>query len=117
MSEVSPIYLLKHAGYRILEFFRHWYLDGFLRWRYHSINSLEKMDRVFAVKINLHNLFQPLYQDYSLIGYFWGFIFRSLRVTAGILVYGTVQAVFVVLYLLWAALPVFAIYQIIKNAV
>ena len=112
---ISPLYLLNQAGYRILEFFRHWYLNGFLTASHLSLNVLERLDRIFAFKITLKNLFQPLYQDYSVIGYIWGFVFRSLRLIAGSIVYGALVLISVVLYLIWAVIPLYVIYNIFIN--
>lgn len=115
MGEISLVYLLRHAGWRILEFFRHWYLDGFLRAGGWALSVLERLDRIFAVRISFKNLFKPLYQDYSLIGYLWGFVFRSVRVTTGGLIYLFLVLVAIGLYLAWAATPIYIIFKIFSN--
>jgi len=112
---ISLIYLLNQAGYRVLEFFRHWYVGGFLTASHLSLNVLERFDRIFAFKITLKNLFQPLYQDYSVIGYLWGFVFRSFRLIAGSIVYGALVLISVTLYLIWVAIPIYIIYNILIN--
>lgn len=103
-------------GFRILEFFRNWYLGGFSRFMAVFYGTLHRLDREFAVAINAKNLFKPLYGDFSALGYFLGFIFRALRVLAGSAVYAVVAAVFLMLFAAWAALPLFAIYKIIFYA-
>jgi len=115
MGEISFIYLVSRAGYRILDFFQHWYLGGFLAVRHLSLNILERLDRFFALKITWKYLFQPLYQDYSIIGYLWGFIFRGLRLLAGSLVYGVLILAFSIFYLIWAAIPIYLIYRIFSG--
>lgn len=115
IGEISLIYLLRHAGYRILEFFRHWYLDGFWRAGGWTLSVLERLDRIFAVRINFNNLFKPLYQDYSLIGYLWGFLFRSARVLVGGIIYLAIALAAAGLYLIWAAAPVYIIFKIFSN--
>lgn len=112
MGEISPIYLLRHAVYRIVEFFRHWYIHGFLRAGDWTIGFLERLDKWFALRITLKNIFKPLYQDYSFIGYIWGFIFRSARLFAGGIIYIVIILAAIGLYAIWAALPIFIIYKI-----
>jgi hypothetical protein len=114
--EISLVYLLNRVGYRIAEFFRHWYWNSFFIAGNWLVGRLERLDRFFALRITLKYLFQPLYQDYSLIGYIWGFIFRLLRILVGGLVYASLLSVFLVLYLIWLAAPIFIIYKIFTNA-
>lgn len=115
VSNVSLVYLLTHLGRRVLDFFRHWYWHGFLRAIHWSYNFLERLDRIFALRITIKNWFQPLYQDYSVIGYLWGFVFRTVRILAALLVYGVFLAASLGLFLLWAAIPLFVIYNILSN--
>ncbi len=115
IGEISLIYLLRRAGYRILEFFRHWYLDGFLLAGGWTLSVLERLDRIFAVRINFNNLFKPLYQDYTFIGHIWGFIFRSARVAIGGLIYLFLALAAIGLYLAWAAAPIYIIFKIFSN--
>ena len=113
--DISFVFLAQRLGSAIFNFARHWYLDGFLRWVHWSYNILEKLDKIFALRITFKNLFQPLYQDYSLIGYFWGFIFRSARTLVGAAVYIFFALFSLVLYLIWASIPLAAIYQIFSS--
>ena len=78
----------------------------FLRW----------LDREFAVAITARHWFKPLYGDFTILGYIFGFIFRTLRILAGTAIYTVIAAVFLVLFLFWAAFPPFAIYKIIFYA-
>ncbi len=112
LINTSVIYLLRRLGIRILDFFRHWYIDGFLKASDWSLQVLERLDRIFAIRITLKNWLQPLYQDYSPIGYLWGFIFRSLRIFAGLILYLLFFILSVALFLLWALIPIYAIYKI-----
>src|SRR3989344_8781183 len=109
-GNISLVYLLKHLGRRVLDFFRHWYIDGFLKISDLALAALERLDRSFALRITAKNWLQPLYQDYSFIGYLWGFIFRTIRIFAGLAVYAFVLAAAIGLFLLWAALPIWVIY-------
>ncbi len=115
MGEISLVYVANRLGYRILAFFQHWYLNGFLTATDSLLNVLERLDHFFAFKITFKHLFKPLYQDYTLIGYLWGFVFRSLRLIFGGLVYGIIILAAAALYLVWAAIPIYIIYKIISN--
>ncbi|MDO8429976.1 MAG: hypothetical protein Q7S73_01245 [bacterium] len=114
-NNVSIVYLLAHLGRRILDFLRHWYIHGFLRAIDVSYNILEKLDKIFALQITAKNWFQPLYQDYSIIGYLWGFVFRTARIFASLVIYGIFIILSSILFILWALLPPYVIYKIISS--
>jgi len=97
----------------VVDFFRHWYYGGFLFFFHRLINLLEVLDHYFALKINLHYLFQPLYQQYTFIGYFLGFIFRGIRILVAGVIYGLVILSGLILYLLWSVVPVFVLIKIL----
>lgn len=113
--EISLIYLIKHLGQRIVEFFRHWYLNGFLKASDISLTILERLDRTFALRISIRYLFSPLYQDYSFIGYMWGFIFRAIRIILASVVYSIFVLFSFVLFVVWTLIPIFIIYNIIVS--
>lgn len=114
-SDISLLYITTHLGRRISDFFRHWYVDGFFRAMDWALSGLERLDKRFAVRITAKNWFQPLYQDYTIIGYVWGFIFRTVRIFVGLSVYLAFVIFAASLFSAWAALPVFVIYQIFTN--
>ena len=101
----SLFYLVQKFFYRIFEFIRHWYIDGFLWFAHHTLNFLEGLDRFFALKVTLRYWFKPLYQDYSFLGYFLGFVFRTGRLLAGGIIYLIIVLIAAALYLAWAFLP------------
>ena len=108
----SLFYLVNQLIYRIIEFFKHWYIHSFYILGNFVISLLVKLDRVFAVKISIRYLFHPLYQDYTLIGYILGFIFRLIRIFAGSLVYFLILIIAGAGYLVWLLIPIFLIYKI-----
>ncbi|MEK7593393.1 MAG: hypothetical protein AAB464_01620 [Patescibacteria group bacterium] len=107
------VYLFNRFFYRLKEFFRHWYVKSFFIYTDFVVSFLERLDRVFAFKITLRFLFQPLYGDYSVLGYILGFIFRISRLAVGGLVHLAVIAIAVVLYLIWLATPIYIVYRIL----
>jgi len=115
ITSISLVYILTHLGLRIFDFFRHWYWHGFLKSANWFFNILERLDRYFAVRISIRFLFKPLYQDYSWIGYMWGFVFRAIRIVAGFIFYIVLMAIALAMFLVWAAIPLFVVYQIIVN--
>lgn len=112
---ISLIYLLTQAGKRGLYFFRHWYIDGFIRWAHWVWNALERLDRVLALRITARNWYKPLYQDYTIAGYFFGFLFRMLRIFVALVVYLSLFLLAASLFLFWSAIPIYAIYQVAIN--
>ena len=106
----SAVYLIHRCFDRIRQFMAHWYIGGFIAvWNWvHA--ALTTLDETLAFRITLQNLFQPLYQDFTVIGYVLGFIFRVIRVAIGLLLYPVVVGGGAVAYLLWASIPLIIIY-------
>jgi hypothetical protein len=111
----SISYILNRFFFRVYYFLYHWYIRGFRKFFNWVLNYLEKLDYKFALRINLKNIFQPLYQDYSFFGYILGFIMRSFRILIAIFIYGLFIIFCSFLFILWALVPVFLIYQIVVN--
>lgn len=112
---LTAVYLLKRFVYRILSFFRHWYADGFLAITRGALNSLELFDRFFALKVSVKNWFQPMYGDYSFISRVMGASFRTGRIFSALIFYLVFCLLALALFLAWAAIPLWAIYQIATN--
>jgi len=105
-------YLFIRLVYRLTEFLRHWYLDSFKIYSHFIISLLEKFDRKLAFKVTIKYLFQPLYQDQTLIGYILGFFFRTARLIIGGIIYILIIAVAIFIYLAWLAVLPYIIYKI-----
>jgi len=105
-------YLGNRFFYRIVEFLRHWYKDGFFFFFRRLIDFLEQLDRYFALRITLRHLFIPLYQNYTFIGYVLGFIFRGVKLGIAGFIYFLVILIWLGLYLGWALVPLIIIYKI-----
>ncbi|OGM91073.1 hypothetical protein A3A20_00565 [Candidatus Wolfebacteria bacterium RIFCSPLOWO2_01_FULL_45_19] len=105
------IYIVVRAFYSFVKFWRHWYVESFTIIARMAMNVLEKLDRVFAVRINFRFLLQPLYQDYTVVGRVIGPIFRLIRVIVGSLIYSVTVVAAAIFYIVWALLPVFIIYR------
>ena len=106
-----PIYLTTKFFYRLQEFLEHWYWGGFKIFSHFSISVLERLDKIFALRINLRYIFRPLYQDRSVLGYILGFFFRSGRIIAAGVIYLVVVAVTLLAYLSWCALLPYLVWQ------
>jgi hypothetical protein len=115
LMNISLMYILERFAFRIYYFLYHWYVRGFRKAANWTLNYLEALDYKFALKINLKNIFQPLYQDYSFVGHVMGFVLRSLRILIAAIIYVAIVIISAVIFLAWAAVPLFAIYQIIIN--
>ena len=111
------IYLVSILLRNAYDFLDHWYIKSFTKTSHYMLGVFEELDKIFALKLTLRNLFQPLYQDRTLIGYIIGFAFRSLIIIVSSIIYLFVFIVSVALYLIWLALPIVLIYKaIISNA-
>jgi hypothetical protein len=106
----SVAYLMHRALYRVYRFFYDWFIRSFLfTWKAFRA-YIRSFEDVLAVRIQLRNLFQPLYQDYTVLGYVLGFIFRVMRVFMGVILYPIFLGVAVALYLIWVAIPFYIFY-------
>ncbi len=112
MTNNLIFYLLWLFFYRLFEFFRHWYVKSFFIYSDKILNLFSYLDKFFALKVTLRHFFQPLFQDYSLIGYLFGFIFRSLRILISLFVYLLVFLLALFIYLFWLAIPIYLIFKI-----
>lgn len=103
---LALLYLLERGCYRVGNFFHHWYIDGTRQYGHFAHSLYASLDRTFAVWITLRHFFEPLYGDYTIIGYILGFIFRSLRVLFGGTLYLLIAPFVILGYCLYTALPV-----------
>ena len=108
-------YLISRFFYRIAEFLRHWYVKSFWIYNHFVISLLEKFDRRLALKITLSHLFEPLYQDRTIVGYILGFIFRSLRLILGVVIYTLLIIAAIAVYFAWLMVPLYIIYRIFRE--
>ena len=114
MLSVVP-YLLSRLLYRIWLAIYDWYAGGGRVIARTAVNALESLDRFWAVKITLRHLFEPLYQDRTMIGHILGFIFRSLRLILGGVLYLLIILAAVAAYAAWALVPPGIIYWGFKD--
>ena len=103
------VYLGQRFFYRVTEFLRHWYVKSARMYSNWVLDKLEDLDYYLAWRITFKNLFQPLYKDYSIIGYVLGFLFRSGRLFVAGLIYVFIFILAIGLYLLWLALPIYLV--------
>ncbi len=112
---ISLVYLGQRALYRIWLFIKHWYIGGFVRGITWHLAVLEQLDRFFALKITFRYLFQPLYRDYTVIGYLFGFLFRSIRIISALIIYALFAVLSLMLYLGWASIPLLLTYRVCQE--
>ncbi|TSC81657.1 MAG: Uncharacterized protein G01um101419_777 [Parcubacteria group bacterium Gr01-1014_19] len=108
---IAGIYLLNQLFYRIYSFLIHWYWGGFQFFSGKTLRILERLDRSLALKVSLRYWLKPLYQDYSFLGHVLGFIFRTGRILAAILIYSVICLAVFILYAFWAMFPFYIIYK------
>ncbi|MEK7149469.1 MAG: hypothetical protein AAB757_00615 [Patescibacteria group bacterium] len=107
------IFAINRISFRISNFIRHWYFTSFQIYAGFIVSLLEKFDKFFAFKITRRNLFKPLYQDSSIIGYVLGFFFRFWRLVFGGVFYAVFLALALAAFVGWSAIPIFIFYKII----
>lgn len=101
----SVVYLIERLFYRIFEFLRHWYVRSIRVYSNFILVKFERLDRRFAFVVTLKNLFQPMYKDYTIIGYIFGFTFRFIRLIVVGIFYTVFFSIAVIFYLIWLVVP------------
>jgi len=106
MLEIFP-YLIYRFFTAVYQFFYDWYVGGFYAFWRRIYVIFKSWDRFIAFRPTLRHWFQPLYQDYTVLGYILGFIFRTGRIIVGgsgtLVIFGASAVV----YFIWAAIPVY----------
>ncbi len=100
-------YLISRIPVAIYQFFYDWYVRAFYAFWRRVYVIFKSWDRFIAFRPTLRHWFQPLFQDYTTLGYILGFIFRTSRVViggAGMLVIFSVSAA---IYFIWASIPIY----------
>lgn len=108
---LSLSYLMRRLWYRIAIFFHHWYVDGSYFFARHSLSLFLNLERTLAFRITATHLFEPLYQDYSIVGQIIGPIFRLVRLILGSIIYITLGVIALCLYIAWLAIPIILLLQ------
>jgi len=99
------LYAGRRVTYRLVEFFRHWYVKSARIYSNFVLDRLARLDYVFAWKITARHLFDPLYRDYSIVGYVLGFFFRGARLIVASVIYGGLFAAALGGYVAWLLIP------------
>ena len=112
MVQTAIGYLLFHAYSHFITFLRHSYVKSARMYMNFILNKLAALDTFFALRITITHLFEPLYGDYSFLGYVLGFFFRVMRCVVGGIVYSVILVCALFGYLLWVLAPLYALARI-----
>jgi len=97
--------------FQILIFF----IQDFLNWWYikmpvRHLRILARLsvivDDNLSISILFKNFFVPWHRDYSMIGYFFGFIIKILYLPIAFVIYITAMIFYIAIILIWLILPV-----------
>ncbi len=98
-----------------LVFLRRWYVEATEMYWSAVAERAAVIDRVFAIKITLRTLGQPLYGDYSIIGRIIGPLFRLSRALLALAVFAVYFGAAAVLWLFWVLAIPYLIFVVIRN--
>ncbi len=101
-------YLILTPLFYLWSFLVHWYFNGGKVALHLLVRSLEFFDSFFAIRETASNIFVPLYQDYSIVGYIISLPTRLLLVTISSIIYLSLSVICLVLFTIWALLPITA---------
>ncbi|MBM3256840.1 MAG: hypothetical protein FJY98_00715 [Candidatus Liptonbacteria bacterium] len=99
------IYFIERALFRVGDFFRHWYMDASRTMFHWLVSLLESLDRTLALRVTVRRFFEPLYQDWSVVGRILGVVFRSIRSLIAIFLYAGICLIWAIIYIVWVSLP------------
>lgn len=97
--------------FQILIFF----IQDFLNWWYikmpvRHLRILARLsvivDDNLSISILFKNFFVPWHRDYSMIGYFFGFIIKILYLPIAFVIYITAMIFYIAIILIWLILPI-----------
>ena len=111
----AVFYLSQRFLFGITDFLNHWYVRSFFNMSHFMIGVFERLDRIFALKINLKYWLKPLYQDSGILGHVLGFFARSVRIFLATVVYIPVFLLSALAYFVWLTIPILIVYQIFIN--
>ncbi|MDP3725122.1 MAG: hypothetical protein Q8R20_01485 [Nanoarchaeota archaeon] len=105
--------MVHRVVYRVAEFFQHWYVGGFRTWWNFVAHSVAWFDRSFGWRVTVKHLFQPLYKDFSALGYILGVPYRVARFFVGLVFYVVFLFFAASIFLLWLCVPPYLLVRII----
>ena len=108
-------YLFRALLFHIFLFFKHWYSDALFVVYGAFLYVVRVLEKRLALRVNLHFLFKPLYQEYNVVGYVIGFLFRGVRIIFAGLVYCVLVVLALAVYVVWAAIPIVLVSQIVIH--
>jgi len=111
MDSFALGYLAQRFVYRIGDFLRHWYVKSVHLYGGWIIDRFQEIDYTLAWRITAKNFFQPLYKDYSVIGYILGFFFRTGRILIASAIYLVLFTAALAVYIFWLLLPPYLVFR------
>jgi hypothetical protein len=108
-------YLINRLILRVTYFLKHWYINSFQLLSSILLTILQELDRYLVCQYAAKNIFQPLLQKNTFINYILALTINITRLFLSIIIYSIIIILFFTTYLLWAIIPIFAVYQIFKN--
>lgn len=116
MNDIGAIfhYFIIRIERSFIGFLRNWYEGGFYAFMKFLFFAMERVDKVFALRITMRYFFTPLYNDRTILGYILGVLLRSCRILISLPIYGGVGFIILILMFVWMILPVFIGYHVIR---
>ncbi len=105
-------YIFYNTFLRVFLFFKHWYIDSWY-FTYGRILKFSRfIEKKYSIRINLHFLFEPLYQERNIVGYVLGFLFRLFIIIVSALLHLITFLFWGAIYTIWALIPIYIFYRI-----
>lgn len=106
-------YLINSLVHHLVGFFYDWYVRSFYSVFSKAFGIIRYLEKTIALKVTFQYWLEPLYQDYTFLGYLLGFPARTIRLFFGAAAYILILIAFALAYLLWSVLLPILIYRTI----
>ncbi len=92
-----------------------WYSTGAKKAAVFCWQKVKNIEESLALKVWATNIFKPMFGQYDWQGKIISFFVRLIQIIVRSIIMLLVLLFFIILFLIWLALPVFIIYQIITT--
>lgn len=89
----------------VLSFFSYWYIGSAARFLRSLRGAWQSTESQIGIVDTFHNLDKPLFQDYTRQGRIIGFVFRLVRILAGLVALAGTAVIYGLAYVVWLLFP------------
>lgn len=106
LNEIKTDSYAEIVVYSFQNFLRWWYVKMPI-WHFKRIARISiVLDDNLSISLLIRHFFVPWHRDYSLIGFFFGFLIKLFYIPIAILVYLLIMLISLLIVIIWLFLPI-----------